>query len=92
MDLNTKVCMKNKYLLITLFDTQKKLGNNINMKEVRGKRDIVIGVVEAAEASLKLPLKAMCWFPLYAGSEVEYDGKKYLTVPYEDIIMIERVE
>jgi len=92
MDMNKQVCMKNKYLLVSIFDTQRASKNGLNIKETRGKRDIIIGVVEAAELSLKLPAKALCWFPMYAGSEIIFNDKKYLAVPFEDIIMIERIQ
>lgn len=91
MDMNKQVCMKNKYLLVKVFDKQKVLGNGLNIKEARGKRDIIIGVIEASEPGLKLPEKAVCWFPIYAGSEVQVGEKAYLAVPFEDIIMIERI-
>jgi len=91
MNLNETVCMKNKYLLITPFDKQKVLANGLNIRETRGKRDIIIGVIEASEPGLKLPEKAVCWFPIYAGSEIQVGEKSYLAVPFEDIIMIERV-
>ena len=91
MNLNETICMKNKYLLITPFDKQKVLANGLNIREARGKRDIIIGVIEASEPGLKLPEKAVCWFPIYAGSEVQVGEKTYLAVPFEDIIMIERV-
>ncbi|MCK9318975.1 hypothetical protein [Methanoculleus sp.] len=91
MNLNETVCMKNKYLLITPFDKQKVLANGLNIREARGKRDIIIGVIEASEPGLKLPEKAVCWFPIYAGSEIQVGEKAYLAVPFEDIIMIERV-
>lgn len=91
MNLNEAVCMKNKYLLITPFDKQKVLANGLNIRETRGKRDIIIGVIEASEPGLKLPEKAVCWFPIYAGSEIQVGEKSYLAVPFEDIIMIERV-
>lgn len=92
MDLNKVVAMQNKYLLVSLFENQKVLKNGLNIKETRGKKDIVVGVIEAAQVSLKLPEKAICWFPLYAGSQVEVDERQYLAVPYEDIIMIEKSE
>lgn len=91
MNLNETVCMKNKYLLITPFDKQKVLANGLNIRETRGKRDIIIGVIEASEPGLKLPEKAVCWFPIYAGSEIQVGEKSYLAVPFEDIIMIEKV-
>lgn len=91
MDLNKTVCMKNKFLLITPFDKQKVLANGLNIKEARGKRDIIIGVIEASEPGLKLPEKAVCWFPMYAGSAVQVGEKTFLAVPFEDIIMIERI-
>jgi hypothetical protein len=91
MDLNNLVCMKNKYLLVTPFEKQKVLANGLNIKEARGKRDIIIGVIEASEPGLKLPEKAVCWFPIYAGSAVLVGEKEYLAVPFEDVIMIERV-
>ena len=91
MNLNEAVCMKNKYLLVTPFEKQKVLANGLNIREARGKRDIIIGVIEASEPGLKLPEKAICWFPIYAGSEVQVGEKAYLAVPFEDIIMIEKV-
>ena len=91
MNLNEVVCMKNKYLLISPMDKQKTLSNGLNIRETRGKRDIIVGVIEASESGLKLPEKAICWFPLYAGSEVQVGDKTLLAVPFEDVIMIERV-
>ena len=91
MNLNDQICMKNKFLLISPLDKQKKLSNGLNISESRGKRDVIVGVIEAAEPGLKLPEKAICWFPLYAGSEVTIGDRSFLAVPHEDIIMIEKV-
>ena len=81
----------NKNLLISVID-QKKLQNGINVKETRGRKDIIIGIVELAEEKLKLPQKCMCWFPLYAGIPISLEGKSYLIVPYDDLVMIEKVD
>lgn len=80
----------NKNLLVRVTD-QKKLNNGINVKEIRGRRDIIIGTVELAEEKLKLPQKCLCWFPLYAGVPITIEGKSYLIVPYDDLVMIEKV-
>ena len=78
----------NKFLIVTVQD-KRALKNGLSVTETRGKRDIVKGIVEVAEANLKLPQRCQCWFPLFAGTHIRIEDKDYLAVPFDDIIMIE---
>lgn len=84
--------MRNGFVLISPDKSDKRLSNGINVKETRGKRDIIHGIVEVAEESLKISDKAMCWFPMYAGVPITLEGQQYFIVDNHDIMMTERVK
>jgi len=89
----------NKNLLVTPIDVTSSFDNGLAIKEVRGKKDIVCGIVELAEINLKVAKKAMCWFPAYAGIPIKLpinDEKghlkqqEFLIVAYEDILIFDK--
>jgi hypothetical protein len=89
--LKKEVVMKNKNLLVTVMQESTTFDNGLNVKTVRGKRDVVVGIIQRSPAELKLPDHSMCWFPIYAAQELLYNGTNYLVVPYEDVIMVEMI-
>lgn len=76
----------NKHIIIDLKQTTS-LGNGLSLKETRGKRDIVSGIVTLADPSVGLAVGDHIWFPLYAANEIVIDGKQYLVVNIQDVIM-----
>jgi co-chaperonin GroES (HSP10) len=90
-NMNDWYVMHNKNILVTLREDRKVLNNGISVQDTRGRKDIVIGIVEAAHPSLKFPYRVLVWFPMYAGLPIQLDGKQYLIVNYEDVIMSEKV-
>ena len=66
-----------------------ELKNGINLKETRGKRDIVTAVVYLADESLKLKPGTLVWFPLYASNEITLEGNIYAVLNISDIIMVQ---
>ena len=82
----------NKKVLVSLRDGKKALANGITIQETRGKKDIVCGLVEVAQPSLKISPRSLVWFPLYAALPIALNGSQYLIVDYEDIYIIENVD
>ena len=78
----------NKNVIVSLRNSVE-LKNGINLKETRGKRDIVTGVVFAADETLNIKANAKVWFPLYASNEVVVEGKQYAVLNFDDIIMVQ---
>lgn len=66
-----------------------ELKNGINLKETRGKRDIVSGAVYLADEVLKLKPGSIVWFPLYASNEITIDGNVFAVLNISDIIMVQ---
>ena len=89
--MNDWYVMHNKNVLVSLREDRKVLQNGISVQETRGRKDIAVGIVECSHPSLKFPNRALVWFPMYAGLAIQLDGKRYLIVNYEDIIMSEKV-
>ena len=89
--------MVNKYVLTTPYDNAAALSNGLKVREERGRKDIICGVVELSEPSLKISPKSMCWYPASAAVKVTLPVtvqgrpgyRDYLAVPYEDIIIVE---
>ncbi len=65
-----------------------ELKNGINLKETRGKRDIVNGVVFLSSVE-SIAVKSKVWFPLYASNEINIGGKIYAVVHADDIIVVQ---
>lgn len=89
--LNDYYSMQNKNILVSLFEGRSACKNGLVVQETRGKKDIVVGICEASQPGLKIPNRALVWFPHYAGLPMNLDGKNYLVVNFEDVIMVERV-
>jgi co-chaperonin GroES (HSP10) len=66
-----------------------ELKNGINLKETRGKRDVVTATVMYADESLKIKKGNVIWFPLYASNEIVVDGLPLAVLNVTDIIMVE---
>jgi len=66
-----------------------ELKNGINLKETRGKRDVVIGVIYLADEFTGLNQGDLVWFPLYASNEITIDGLPLAVINLSDIIMVE---
>lgn len=91
-NLNDYYTMQNKNVLVSLQEGRTACKNGIVVQETRGKKDIVVGICEASQPGLKIPNRALVWFPHYAGLPMTLNGKNYLVVNHEDIIMIEKVQ
>ena len=83
--------MLNNFLLVETPEDTKTLGNGLALKETRGKRDIVCArtVSASKDVTEKTGLKVgtLIWFPLYAASSIDLNGKQYLVVDFSDVIM-----
>ena len=86
-----KIRMTNKFWLVELVEENKILSNGLTVKETRGKRDIAVGKVIHGDYSHEFPCSNgyHIWFPLYAANPIVFDGKNYLVVHQDDIIMVE---
>ena len=91
-NLNDYYTMQNKNVLVSLQEGRTACKNGIVVQETRGKKDIVVGICEASQPGLKIPNRALVWFPHYAGLPMTLNGRNYLVVNHEDIIMIEKVQ
>ena len=91
-NLNDYYTMQNKNVLVSLQEGRTACKNGLVVQETRGKKDIVVGICEASQPGLKIPNRALVWFPHYAGLPMSLNGKNYLVVNHEDIIMIEKVQ
>ena len=89
--LKKEIVMKNRNLLVIMMEETRTFDNGLNAKEVRGKRDIVTGVIQCSPAELKISAQSLCWFPIYAAQTLLYNGQNYLVVPFDDVIMIEKI-
>jgi co-chaperonin GroES (HSP10) len=90
-NMNDWYLMHNKNVLVSLQEDRKVLNNGISVQDTKGRKDIVVGIVECSHPALKFPNRALIWFPMYAGLPMQLNGKQYLIVNYEDIIMSEKV-
>ena len=91
MDLKQNYSTKNGYVVIKTVNTEETLGNGIRIQDTRGKRDIVCGTCLLAEDKFNIPDHALVWFPIYAASPIKLDGENLLIIPYEDIMLVEKV-
>jgi co-chaperonin GroES (HSP10) len=66
-----------------------ELKNGINLKETRGKRDVVTAIVMHADEALGIKKGSIIWFPLYASNEITVDGTPLAVLNSADIIMVE---
>ena len=66
-----------------------ELKNGINLKETRGKRDVVTAVVYLADDKTGLSKGDIVWFPLYASNEITIDGITLAVLNVADIIVVE---
>ena len=90
-NMNDWYIMHNKNVLVSVREDRKVLNNGISVKDTRGRKDIVMGIVECSHPSLKFPNRALVWFPAYSGLPIQVAGNQYMIVNYEDIIMSEKV-
>ena len=91
MDLKQNYVAKNGYVVIRLMKEEETLVNGIKIQDTRGKRDIVCGTCMLAEDKYKIPTHALVWFPIYAASPIKLEGESFLILPYDDIMLIERI-
>lgn len=75
--------------IIVQLKNSVELKNGINLKETRGKRDVVVGVVYQADESLNIKTGSLIWFPLYATNEITVEGKIFAVLKSEDVIMVD---
>ena len=90
----------NKNIIVSLLEQDVAFNNGIHVQEDRGKKDIVAGLVELSDRSIRLPARAMVWFPMYAATKLKLPittdhgtiaTNTYYYVNIEDIILVERV-
>ena len=80
----------NNFILIKLEAENTQLTNGLNIKETRGKRDIVQGTVMQTPWGPNpetLSPADIVFFPLYAATQVTIDGSDYVVVSFNDIIL-----
>lgn len=80
----------NDFILIKLEAEKTQLSNGLNVKETRGKRDIVQGTVVATVEGIDpkfLGAGDIVLFPLYAANQVTIDDQDYVVVAYKDLIL-----
>jgi co-chaperonin GroES (HSP10) len=78
----------NKNVIVQLKNTTE-LKNGINLKETRGKRDVVTATIYLADESTGLKIGDVIWFPLYASNELIVDGLPLAVISADDIIMVD---
>ena len=91
-NMNEWYVMHNKNVLVSVREERRVLNNGISVQDTRGRKDIMMGILECSHPALKFPNRALVWFPAYAGLPIQLNGKQYLIVNYEDIIMSEKVQ
>lgn len=79
--------MFNDFILAELEPEDTKLGNGLSVKETRGKRDIVCGIVNHTPDGVALEVGDKIMFPLYAANSLTINGKEHVVVSFKDIIM-----
>lgn len=84
--------MLNRFLLVETPEETKTLGNGLALKETRGKRDIVYARIVCAAEDTGLAAGTLIWFPLYAATAMDLEGKQYLVVDFNDVIMYTKEE
>ena len=84
--------MLNGFLLTETPEETKTLGNGLALKETRGKRDVVCARIVSAAEDTNLEIGTLVWFPLYAATALDLDGKQYLVVDFPDVIMYTKEE
>jgi co-chaperonin GroES (HSP10) len=75
--------------IIVQLKNSVELKNGINLKETRGKRDVVTAIVYLADPKLNIKKGDTVWFPLYASNEITIDGLPLAVLNSADIIMVE---
>lgn len=83
---------KNGFIVVKLQEESETLKNGIKIQDTRGKRDIVCGTCLLVEEKYKVPANALVWFPIYAASQIKLNGQTYLILPFEDVMLIEKVD
>lgn len=90
-NLNSWYVMHNKNLLVSQKEDRRVLQNGISVQDQRGRKDIMVGILECSHPSLKLPNRVLVWYPAYAALPVQLNGKQYFIINYEDVIMTEKI-
>lgn len=91
MDLKQSYSAKNGFVVIRLMKEEETLANGVKIQDTRGKRDIICGTCMLAEDKFKIPARALVWFPVYAASPIKLEGEVFWVLPFEDIMLIEKV-
>jgi co-chaperonin GroES (HSP10) len=76
----------NGHLLIELQDERIKFDNGMELRETKGKKDLVRGKVIVGEFESAVYV----FYPLYAAIDFVYEGKKYHIIHKEDIVIIKK--
>ena len=85
--------MLNGFYIVELKEEHTVHSNGLTVKETRGKRDIVTGVIKnLPDGTYGIRTGDLIYFPLYAGNPITIDGKTYLSIHEDDIIMVEKEE
>lgn len=91
MNLEENYKTKNGYVIIRPVQDKETLANGIKFQDTRGKRDIICGTCMLAEEKFKIPQRALVWFPVYAASPIKLEGETFLILPFDDVMLIEKV-
>lgn len=92
MELKDNYMTKNGFVIVKNYTKNETLRNGIKIQDTRGKRDIVCATCLLAEERFKIPYNALVWFPLYAANSIVLEDEEFLVLPFDDIMLIERVQ
>ena len=76
----------NGHLMIELQDERITFDNGMQLKETKGKKDLVRGKVIVGEFEEAKEV----YYPLYAAIDFVYEGKKYHIIHKEDIVIVKK--
>lgn len=76
----------NGHLLIELQDEKVTLDNGMQLKETKGKKDLVKGRIVVGE----FDGASEVYYPLYASIDFHYKGIKYHIIHKEDIVIVKK--
>jgi len=77
----------NQYVLIEKEEKTKKTNSGIIIPETAKKEENFGKVISISKIdNLEISIGDIVIFKKYSGDEIEFEGKKYLLIPYADII------
>jgi co-chaperonin GroES (HSP10) len=76
----------NGHLLVELQDERITFNNGMQLRETKGKKDLVRGKIIAGE----FEEATYVFYPLYAAIDFVYAGRKYHIIHKEDIVIVKK--